>query len=287
VPAVCDAIVEEYREEQFNTPTSEDAWQEVANKFANRWNFHHCCGAIDGKHVRIKKPSKSGSLYFNYKGYFSIVLLGLVDSDYKFLWANVGAPGSYSDCGVFNRSALEPALREGTLGLPRPSPLPHDDRPTPYFLVGDDAFPLREYMVKPYPNAVLTHDQRIFNYRCSRARRVVENAFGILAARFRCLHTPMEVTPPHAVSITKACVVLHNVLRDLNPNIPNRDLDVEAPNGQIIPGAWRDAGVMDDIQAEGRGPRQTVAGKELRAYLNAYYNSPVGSVPWQEAAINA
>jgi len=265
VPAVCDAIVEEYREEQFNTPTTEAAWQEVANKFATRWNLPHCCGALDGKHVRIRKPHKSGSLYYNYKGYCSIVLLALVDADYKFLWVNVGSPGSNSDCGIFNRSSLEPALREGTLGLPRPSPLPYDDRPIPYFMVGDDAFPLREYMVKPYSYAVLNHDQRIFNYRLSRGRRVVENAFGILAARFRCLHTTMILTPRNAVSVTKACIVLHNVLRDLNPR--------------------RDAGVLQDMEQEGRGPRRTVAGKELRAYLKAYFNSAVGSVPWQEAAI--
>ena len=285
VPAVCDAIVEEYSEEQFDTPTTEAAWQEVANKFGTRWNFPHCCGALDGKHVRIRKPRKSGSLYFNYKGYFSIVLLGLVDADYKFLWVNVGASGSNSDCGIFNRSSLEPALREDTLGLPRPSPLPNDDRPIPYFMVGDDAFPLREYMMKPYPYAVLDHDQRILNYRFSRARRVVENAFGIMAARWRCLHTCMLVTPPNAVSITKACIVLHNVLRDLNPNIPNRDLDMEGGDGQVIPGAWRDAGVLQAVEQEGRGPRRTVAGKELRAYLKAYFNSPAGSLPWQEAAI--
>jgi len=287
IPEVCDAIVQEYSEEQFNTPTSEEAWLEVANKFGTRWNFHNCCGAIDGKHIRIKKPKKSGSVYYNYKGFYSIVLLALVDADYKFLWINIGAPGSQSDCGIFNRSALEPALREGTLGLPTPRPLPHDDRPTPFFMVGDDAFPLRDYMVKPYPYAVLTHDQRVFNYRCSRARRVVENAFGICAARFRCFLGVMEVTPRNATRITKGAIVLHNVLRDLNPNLANRDLDVEAPNGEIVAGAWRDAGVMEEMTMEGRGPRRTAAGKQLRSYLKCYYNSPIGSVPWQEAAINA
>ena len=95
----------------------------------------------------------------------------------------------------------------------------------------------------------------------------------------------MLVTPPTAKKITKACIVLHNKLRDLRPNLGN-EVDVEQPDGQIVPGAWRDAGVLQDVQAEGRGPRQTAAGKELRAYLKAYYNSPVGSVPWQEAAIN-
>lgn len=285
VPQVCDAIVEEFQNEQLTTPTTEAEWEEVAEKFSTRWNFHHTCGALDGKHIRIKNPKKAGSIYHNYKSFFSIVLLGLVDADYKFLWVNVGADGSQSDCGIFNRSALEPALREDTLGFPRPRPLPHDDRDVPFFIVGDDAFPLRTYLMKPYSVRFLDHDQRVFNYRCSRARRVVENAFGILASRFRCLHTCLQVTPVNAKKITKACVVLHNKLRDLRPNLGN-EVDVEQPDGQIVPGAWRNAGIMEEVVAEGRGPRQTAEGKELRAYLKAYYNSAVGSVPWQEAALN-
>lgn len=286
VPEVCDALVEEFREEQLCTPTTEAEWEPIAEKFGSRWNFHHACGALDGKHIRIRKPRNSGSVYFNYKGFFSIVLLGLVDADYKFLWVNVGAEGSQSDCGIFNRSALEPALREDRMGFPRPRPLPHDDKDIPFFIIGDDAFPLRPYLMKPYSDKYLDHDQRIYNYRCSRARRVVENGFGILAARFRVLHSCMLVGPVNAKKITKACVVLHNKLRELRPFVGN-DVDVEQPDGQIIPGAWRDAGVLHDVEAEGRGPRLTGPGKEMRAYLKAYYNSPVGSVPWQEAAINA
>ena len=193
VAEVCDALLAEYEEEQFTTPSTPEGWMEVERTFSQRWNWHHCCGALDGKHVRIVCPKKSGSEYYCHKGFYSIVLLGLVDGDYKFIWANVHAPGSESDCGVFNNSSLEPSLREGTLGLPLPSPLPGDNRDTPYYMVGDDAFPLRAWMVKPYPHKYLTHDERIFNYRCSRGRRVVENAFGILASRWRCLHTALMV----------------------------------------------------------------------------------------------
>ena len=136
VPEVCNAIVEEYRLEQFSTPSNPDGWKQVAAKFGNRWNFPHCCGSIDGKHVAIRKPEHAGSLYYNYKGFHSILMLALVEADYKFLWVNVGAEGSNSDAGVFQRCNLETALREGTLGLPDPDPLPNDDRDTPYFMVG-------------------------------------------------------------------------------------------------------------------------------------------------------
>ena len=67
VPQVCDAITEEYQDEVLVTPTTPDGWKEVAEGFGRRWNFHNACGAIYGKHIRIKKPSKSGSAFHNYQ----------------------------------------------------------------------------------------------------------------------------------------------------------------------------------------------------------------------------
>ena len=114
--------------------------------------------------IRIKKPADSGSLFYNYKKFFSMVTMAIVDADYKFIWVIVGSYGSSSDGQIFNNSVLRPMLEEGTLGLPPPSPLPHDDRDTPYFLIGDDAFPLKPWMMKPYSRRHLDHDERIFNY---------------------------------------------------------------------------------------------------------------------------
>ena len=155
VPEVCTAIYEVYREELFSLPTTHDGWKEKASKFSKRWNFHNCVGAIDGKHIRIKKPPNSGSLYWNYKSFYSIILLAVVDGSYSFLWASVGAEGSASDAGVFNRSTLRPALENNL--LPPPQPIPGDDRPMPFFIVGDDAFPLRTWLMKPFANRGLTH----------------------------------------------------------------------------------------------------------------------------------
>ena len=194
VPEVCEAIVNTYRDEQFTTPSTPDEWRAIERTFSNRWNYHHCCGAIDGKHVRIVNPHDAGTNYYCHKGFYSIILLALVDGNYKFIWVNIGEPGSESDAGVYNASTLEPALREGTLGLPPPAPLPGDDIDKPYFMVGDDAFALRTWMMKPYSHRFLSHEESVFNYRTSRARRVVENAFGILAARWRCFHTPLHVS---------------------------------------------------------------------------------------------
>ena len=78
-------------------PSTPDEWTNVASGFARRWNFEHVCGAVDGKHIALKCPPKSGSIYFNYKKFYSILLLAVVDANYKFLYIEVGAPGSAGD----------------------------------------------------------------------------------------------------------------------------------------------------------------------------------------------
>lgn len=80
-------------------------------------------------------------------------------------------------------------------------------------IVADDAFPLKEYIQKPYSQIGLTKEKRIFNYRLSRARRIVENAFGILANHFQVFMTPMRLSPEKAEIVVLACCSLHNMLR--------------------------------------------------------------------------
>lgn len=185
VPETCRAITLAYADEVLRLPATEEEWQQVAQVFEQRWNFPHVIGAIDGKHIRIKNPRRSGSVFFNHKRFYSIVLLALVDAEYNFLYVDIGAAGSESDAGVFTRTGLSTLMDTMQVNLPPPEPMSSDPggRPIPYFMVGDDAFALKNYLMKPYPSRGLTRPQRIFNYRQSRARRVVENAFGILANR--------------------------------------------------------------------------------------------------------
>jgi hypothetical protein len=151
-------------------PSTEEEWIEVASSFGDKWQLPNCIGAIDGKHIEIIKPKHSGSTYINYKGFFSIVLLALVDADYKLLYVDVGAEGRISDGGVFAHSSLSKALERGYMNIPEPKPLSSDSTSDiPFFIVGDDAFPLRTYLMKPYSRRDLTDDERISNYRFSRA----------------------------------------------------------------------------------------------------------------------
>ena len=93
---VCQAIVEEYAQEVIACPTTPEEWMTIADQFALRWNFYNCLGALDGKHIAIKCPKGGGSMYFNYKKFHSIVLMALVDADYRFIWLDIGANGCAS-----------------------------------------------------------------------------------------------------------------------------------------------------------------------------------------------
>jgi len=79
-----------------------------------------------------------GSLHFNYKGFHSIVLLALVDADYKFLYVDIGDSGAGSGRGVFGETDLKEPFEDGSIiCMPEQDPLPNDDKPMPYFIVGD------------------------------------------------------------------------------------------------------------------------------------------------------
>ena len=107
-------------------------------------------GALDGKHVALKKPKNSGALYHNYKGFFSIVMLALVDGQYKFRWVDAGTAGSCSDAQIFNACQLKGRIEDGRIGFSDPAPITQGGRDVPYFILADDAFALKTWLMKPY-----------------------------------------------------------------------------------------------------------------------------------------
>lgn len=169
--------------------------------FYKKWNMPNCLGAIDGKHVVLEAPPKSGSLYFNYKGTFSIVLMATCDADYNFTTIDVGGYGKQSDGGIFMGSTLGKKLASRSLNVCEDRKLPRTDRTMPCFFVGDEAFPLSTYLMRPYSGRGLDPEKRIFNYRLSRARRCIENAFGILTSRWRVFRRPIAANPKQAENI--------------------------------------------------------------------------------------
>ena len=207
----------------------------------------------------------SGSLFYNYKHFFSILFLALVDTNYCFIAVDVGAVGKYSDSNVFKKSNIGRKLESNQLGIPG-SMLPNDEngKCMPFVVVGDEAFTLSIHVLRPYPNRNLSVQQRIYNYRLTRARRMVECEFGILANKRRIFLRPLDVTPQFCDSIVKACCILHNFVRR-NDGFQLEDTLYESN--------------FESIQAT--GTRRNFKGKHVRDYFAKYFTSPHGAVPWQ------
>lgn len=289
VRETCCAIWTVLHDEYLKVPSSPQEWKKIADEFERLWNLPHCVGAIDGKHIAMKCPLNSGSLYFNYKGWFSLVLLAVCDARYSFTLVDIGSYGSSNDSGVFSHSAMGHALEAEKMNLPSSEPLEGwKDDLLPYFLVGDEAFALKTWMLRPYPGKGLPEDQRIFNYRLSRARRVIENAFGILSARWQIFHHPIQTSIETAECMVKAAVCLHNYLRQTNNAgyCPAGFVDSQDSTGQIRPGEWRsmvhdlDHGALRPIPRR-RGSRYPDSAVAVRDLMKQFVNSVQGAVPWQ------
>ncbi|XP_024873223.1 uncharacterized protein LOC112455499 [Temnothorax curvispinosus] len=274
IPETVRVIYEVLRDEYLKIPDTEDEWNRVAEDYMTQWDVPNCIGALDGKHIQFKVPLSQGSLYRNYKGTDSIVFLALVDANYLFLYVNVGVNGRVSDGGVFRDSNLSRLLESpaNPLNIPSNKPLPGMTEPMPYVILADVAFPLRNNILKPYPFRNMTHSERIFNYRLSMGRRVVENAFGILANRFRVLQTVIYLPVETVQSVTLACCALHNFIGKAAfngiTNVKDINFDSSIYNNQL-----------QSLHVTNVRPNRNSL--HVRSTFKQYFNT-VGSVSWQE-----
>lgn len=92
LPEVCQAIYEVLIP-IFMPALDKENWEKISKEFENLWNLPHCLGALDGKHFALKRPPHSGSIFFNYKKFFSMVLLATCDAFRRFTWFNIGHYG--------------------------------------------------------------------------------------------------------------------------------------------------------------------------------------------------
>ena len=270
VHEVCDAIIRAYQDQVLTCPTLPEDWLEVESIFHRRWNILHAVGALNGKHIPIRCPWRGGSLYHNYKGFHSIVLLSLVDGDYKFLWVDVGADGSSSDAQIFKHCNLRHKIEDSSIGFPESESLGIGGPKVNFFILRDNSFPLKLMLMKPYSRRSMELVERVFNYRISQGRWVVENAFGILKSRFRIFQSPMQQEPPLLARVVMACLVLHNLLR------------IRYPTGQAdgFGGKGQPPIVLEgnDIPHDDRNPLE--AAKKQRNILRDYFLNE-GQVLWQ------
>ncbi|XP_060804940.1 uncharacterized protein LOC132902739 [Amyelois transitella] len=278
---VCNAIINKLMPIHIPQPTTA-TWQGIEEGFKNKWNFPNCIGAIDGKHVNIIAPPNSGSLFFNYKKTFSIVLLAIVDPEYRFIAVDVGAYGKNSDGGIYSSSTFGKALERNTFNIPCDKPLPGTNHAMPHVFVGDEAFPLKTYLLRPYPRLNTrrlsdpTDTERQYNYRLSRARRVVENAFGILYQKFAIYNKNIKLHPKFVDKVVLTTCILHNMMRTYNI-----EMNLQEPNRteQEITVEFGEDRLLSELPSISGAHMATAF--NVREKFKTYFQTSTGRVPWQ------
>jgi len=156
-----------------------------------------------------------------------------VDANLKFVTLDVGAYGKQNDGGFLRNSALCQSLETRSLQLLEDTVLPLTEITLPHIFVGDEAYPLTTYIMKPYSRRTLDRSKDIFNYRLSRARRVVECASGICASKWGILDKAIETKVDTGVEIVKCIVLLHNIILDVEDlhDFSSNDCDSLDANG--------------------------------------------------------
>ncbi|XP_077340586.1 uncharacterized protein LOC143984150 [Lithobates pipiens] len=176
-----------------------EKFKDVADYFENRWGLPQCIGAIDGSHIPIIAPREYYTDYFNRKGWHAIILQGVVDGKGLFWSVNVGKPGSL--CDWVGQGGMYPVCTKDICGVN-----------VGYYVLGDSAYPLQNWHLKSFPdNDRLTPEQQTYNKKTSRAWVIVENAFGRLKGRWRCLMKRNDSDIKLDKSMVLTCCALHNL----------------------------------------------------------------------------
>lgn len=173
-------------------------------------------------------------------------------------------PGSHSKLGK--------ALDQNKLNIPPKEALPGTTNNVPYVIIGDEAFPLKTYLLRPYPGKQLhCNEKRVYNYRLCRARRVVENAFGLLSQKFRIYNRRMQVKPENAGIIILSTCVLHNFIKIYDGKSTYDNIQTNEEHSTPIN--------LTNISLQGRNATREAF--DIREIYKHFFNSPSGSVPWQ------
>ena len=295
IPEVADAIFNVLKDEYLKFPQSKQEWLEISRGIYDKWQFTICKGAMDSKHIPIKCPKGDGSTFFSYKGFHSIVLLGLADSGYKFIFIQVGWQGCISDGVLFRNTELYNRLVSDELNLPDPMELQNpvwnftgESMSTPFVIVGDEAFPLNKHLMKQYAKIELDDSKRIFNYRLLRFRRCSENAFGIIAAQFRTVNSPINLAPEKVTKLVLAIPVLNNFLltKSRGSYLASRFVDEEnLETGEVITGEWRQNIPAFTPLEISKSRKTAVSTKTVRDIFKDYFMG-AWQVEWQWKMIN-
>jgi hypothetical protein len=176
-----------------------DQMQNISIQFRRKQGIRNVIGAIDGCHIKIHKPKDNQESYYNRKGFHSLLLQGIVDNTKLFLDVYCGEPGSIHDARLLRKSNIYLKAQDPNFFAS-------------YFLLGDSAYPCTNWLVTPFKdNGALTRLQKLFNYKHSATRMVVEHTYGLLKGRFRRLLHLDNLSLKFCVKCIMACCILHNI----------------------------------------------------------------------------
>ena len=147
-----------------------------------------------------------------------------MDGDSKFLWVDMGAAGSTSDDQIFKHTNLRHKIEDGSIGFPDSESLGIGGPKVNFFIFGEDVFPLKLWLMRPYSSRSMDFKEMVFNYRIRRGRTVVESAFGMLTSRFRIFQRPLQQELPVVNRVVMAYIVLHSLLKIRYPTAQQEDL---------------------------------------------------------------
>ena len=194
----------------------------------------------------------------------------------RFILIDVGKEGRRSDVGVFSSSEIKSKLDANTLNIPEPSMVGQYELPFVFF--GHEAYPLSHYLMRPYPKSSnLNLRKKVNNYRQSRARRIVESAFGILASRWRIFRRRINTYVSKAERMVLATVWLHNfiITRELEKRPQERRYLCynETDNSQLSLG-------MRNIEGVRKDNTHKKLANEYRERFTDYFMGE-GAIEWQ------
>ncbi|XP_033100382.1 protein ANTAGONIST OF LIKE HETEROCHROMATIN PROTEIN 1-like [Anneissia japonica] len=208
VQEVCVAMIDVMMQQYIVWPTG-NRLRRTIQAFEEKHGFPQCAGAVDGTHIPIIGPAKNPADYHNRKGWYSMILQAVVDNKLRFTDINVGFPGRVHDARVLRNSTLYEKGQNGDLFPAWYKEI--NGTPMPIVILGDPAYPLLPWLMKGFSEgANFGQQERTFNYRLSRARMVVERAFGQLKGRWRILMRRNDSALKAIPQMVTSCCILHN-----------------------------------------------------------------------------
>ncbi|KAJ1124124.1 hypothetical protein NDU88_002586 [Pleurodeles waltl] len=171
----------------------------VKGDFYTLGHIPNVIGAIDGTHVALVPPRDREQVYRNRKSYHSMNIQVVCLADQYISHVNAKFPGSVHDAYILRNSSIPYVMEQ----LERHR----------VWLLGDSGYPNLSWLLTPVRNPRTRAEER-YNEAHGRTRRVIERTFGLLKARFRCLHMTggsLMYSPKKVCHIIVACCMLHNL----------------------------------------------------------------------------